>query len=119
MDSSSELKSRREERPWGFEDIFLTNRRSTVKLITVKSGEAFSLQSHGNRDEFWRIISGAGTITVGDKKIPVESGGEHFVSRGVKHRIEAGAEDVVFIEISLGDFDQADIKRFEDRYGRK
>jgi mannose-6-phosphate isomerase len=107
-----------EKRPWGEFVEFIRNAPSTVKIITVNVGEAFSLQTHSKRDEFWHVISGEGSITIGDAQFAVRSGQDHFIPRGTNHRIEAGEENVVILEISLGDFDEADITRLEDRYGR-
>lgn len=42
-----------------------------------------------------------------------------IVPVGVKHRISAYKGDAVLVEISLGDFDEKDITRYSDKYGRK
>ena len=108
----------REQRPWGEFMKFTENSPSTVKLITVSAGEAFSLQQHAHRDESWHIISGTGTITIGTKKENIIEGRDYFVPRETLHRIEAGNKAVVFLEISYGAFDENDITRVEDKYGR-
>ncbi len=108
----------KEFRPWGNFERFTLNEKSTVKLITVNPGEAFSLQTHVRREEFWHIISGSGTITIGNDKAAAYPG-EHFaIAAGVAHRAEAGGETLVFLEIAFGEFDESDIIRLEDRYGR-
>lgn len=112
-------KPYREARPWGEFVELSRNTPSTVKIITVNAGEAFSLQTHSKRDEFWRVISGTGTIHVGNTALPAVSGENHFIPRGTTHRIEAGNEPVVILEISFGDFDENDIIRLQDKYGRK
>ena len=111
-------KPYRETRPWGEFIEFTRNTPSTVKIITINAGEAFSLQSHAHRDEYWRVLSGNGTIRIADKNIPASPGDNHFVPRGTLHRIEAGTAPVVILEISFGDFDEKDITRLEDKYGR-
>ncbi|MDE2188341.1 MAG: phosphomannose isomerase type II C-terminal cupin domain [Patescibacteria group bacterium] len=110
--------SYREERPWGSFERFTLNEPCTVKIITVKAGEAFSLQKHADRDEWWKIISGDGTIELGEVKEPLEVGAKYFVPRGTLHRITAGQSAVVFLEIAFGDFSEDDIVRVNDRYGR-
>lgn len=105
-------------RPWGDYERFTLNESSTVKIITVKAGEAFSLQTHAHRREFWRIIAGSGTLTVGDRQFPVQPGDQVFIPEETKHRAEAGAAGLAFLEISFGDFNEGDIIRLEDRYGR-
>jgi len=111
-------KPYREQRPWGEFIKFTENSPSTVKIITVNKGESFSLQFHKSRDEFWHIISGNGIATIGKDRLEITDGKDFFVPRGVLHRIEAGEKSVVFIEIAQGAFDENDIVRTEDRYGR-
>lgn len=111
-------KPYREERPWGEFIEFTRDQPSTVKLLTVRPGEALSLQSHRKREEFWRVLSGNGTITVGAERMPAEPGKEYFIPLETNHRLEAGSEPLTILEISFGRFDDADIVRLEDRYGR-
>ena len=108
----------REERPWGEFVEFTHNAPSTVKIITVNAGQEFSLQTHHKREEFWHIISGDGTIIIGDKSIPIKKGDNDFIPKETPHRIQAGASNVVVLEVSFGDFDEKDITRLEDKYGR-
>ncbi|HVU80209.1 MAG TPA: phosphomannose isomerase type II C-terminal cupin domain [Candidatus Paceibacterota bacterium] len=105
-------------RPWGQFERFTLNEQSTVKVITVNPNEELSLQQHEHRDEEWYILSGSGAVTIGQQKLPVKRGENFFVARGVKHRVSGGPHGLTFLEIALGDFDENDIKRFEDRYGR-
>ena len=107
-----------EERPWGNFIEYTKNEPSTVKILTVKPHEAFSLQSHAKRDEFWRVLSGTGAITVGEKTTNANIDDEFFIPRGTKHRIEGGDTGISVLEISRGDFDESDITRFDDKYGR-
>lgn len=107
-----------EKRPWGDFIEFTKNTPSTVKIITVNAGESLSLQHHKNRDEFWHVISGEGTATVGDVTTPLRAGSEHFVLRGQAHSLAAAYTTLVVLEIALGDFDENDIVRIQDKYGR-
>ncbi len=111
-------KPYREERPWGEFVEFSKNTSSTVKIITIKPGEALSLQYHHHRDEFWRVLSGNGTLQIGTDRLPALPGKEFFAPRETPHRMEGGTEPLVILEISFGDFDEKDIVRTEDRYGR-
>ncbi len=108
----------KEERPWGNFERFTLNEKTTVKIITVKPGEEFSLQSHKHRGEFWRILSGTGKITLDNYHHAIHSGESFFSPVGHEHRMEAGLDDLIFLEIAFGDFSENDIKRLEDRYGR-
>lgn len=108
----------KEVRPWGSFERFTLNERSTVKIITVNPGEAFSLQTHSSRDECWRILGGSGTVTTGTLVHDAKPGDTYYVPRGSRHRAEGGPGGLTFLEISLGEFDEADITRLEDKYGR-
>src|SRR5512133_802676 len=108
----------KEERPWGNFERFTLNEKTTVKIITVNAGEAISLQTHEHRDEFWRVIRGSGIVHINGKDTEVHEGDTVFGKRGDEHRITGGPDGAVFLEIAFGDFDEGDIKRLEDRYGR-
>jgi mannose-6-phosphate isomerase-like protein (cupin superfamily) len=108
----------RDERPWGYFEQFTHNELSTIKIITVNPGEAFSLQKHEKREEFWRILSGTGTVTVGEEKKSASPDVEFFIPKDTLHRAEAGEETLKILEISFGEFDEKDIVRVEDKYGR-
>lgn len=106
------------ERPWGNFRQFTHNNSSTIKIVTVKPNETLSLQSHKNRSEFWHVISGYGTIEIGEIKKNTIVGDEHEIKVGEKHRLSAGPDGVQVLEIASGDFDEADIIHYEDKYGR-
>lgn len=108
----------REERPWGNFERFTLNEPSTVKILTIKPGESLSLQTHKHRDEFWKIISGNGNIVIGDKEFEAIPGNEYKADRGTPHRLAAGTEELKFLEISFGAFDEHDEVRIDDNYGR-
>jgi mannose-1-phosphate guanylyltransferase/mannose-6-phosphate isomerase len=106
-----------EKRPWGNFTQYTHDQPSTVKIIEVKGGEILSLQLHHHRDELWVAL---------DEGIIAESAGERhflkpmqtlFVPRETLHRLSASKTARV-LEIAFGKFDENDIVRFEDKYGR-
>lgn len=105
-------------RPWGNFEQFTHNESTTVKIITVNPRESLSLQTHAKREEFWRIISGNGTVTIGKEQHPCALGDEFFIPLGAEHRVTGGENGVTFLEIAFGNFDENDIVRLEDKYGR-
>ena len=113
-----ELKIYQEERPWGNFRQFTHNIPSTVKIITVNPGEMLSLQSHKKRSEFWRVIAGDGTVEIGEVKKNTAVGDEHEIAIGEKHRLSAGPNGIQVLEIAFGDFNEDDVVRYEDKYGR-
>lgn len=112
------MKSETIIRPWGSFIQFTHNETSTVKIIIVKPGEELSLQYHTKRKEFWRILSGNPIVTIGEEKIHATTGQEFVISEKVQHRINGGETGTEILEISTGTFDEDDIIRIEDRYGR-
>jgi mannose-1-phosphate guanylyltransferase/mannose-1-phosphate guanylyltransferase/mannose-6-phosphate isomerase len=109
----------KEERPWGSFERFTENEISTVKFLHVAPGKRLSLQKHTGRAEFWRAISGSGRVTVGDEVRPMNVGDEALIPAGALHRLEGGPEGITVLEIITGNYDEADIERVEDDFGRK
>ena len=106
------------ERPWGNQRQLTHNSLSTVKVHRIKPGEETSWQSHAKRSVFWHIVEGGGLIPVGDKEYKVGPGDECGAGVGEKHRWIAGESGMILIEVATGDFDEDDIIRYEDKYGR-
>ncbi|MES2622873.1 MAG: phosphomannose isomerase type II C-terminal cupin domain [Patescibacteria group bacterium] len=107
-----------ESRPWGNFRRFTLNSPSTVKIIEVLPGQSLSLQTHTARGEFWRILSGTGTVEIDEKPIRAKKGDEFFIETGMKHRAFTETDTLEILEIAVGEFDENDITRFEDKYGR-
>jgi mannose-6-phosphate isomerase-like protein (cupin superfamily) len=109
----------KEDRPWGnFVEFIKNSPPSAVKIITVEAGQTLSLQYHHNRQEFWYILSGNGQVTLHDSTVEVHPGDTFFVEKEEKHRIGAGSEQLTFLELAYGEFDEQDIIRLKDNYGR-
>ncbi len=111
-------------RPWGEFVKFCENEKATVKVIKIEPGQQLSVKTHEHRDEMWVALDQGLVALVGDKTIFMKDIviGEDpvWVPRGVPHSIKnvnVGL-DARFLEISFGDFDENDIKRIKDRYGR-
>ena len=107
-----------EKRPWGGFREFVKNEAVTVKILFIKKGEVFSLQKHHHRGEFWRVLIGNPDITIGDETIRAKVGDEFEIPLETNHRIQASVDDVEVLEISKGKFDEDDIIRIKDKYGR-
>jgi mannose-6-phosphate isomerase-like protein (cupin superfamily) len=107
-----------EERPWGNFRQFTHNISSTVKIITIKPNESLSLQSHDKRAEFWRVIKGDGVASIDGKEYNIKEGDEYNVLVHIKHSLTASPLGLQVLEISTGDFDENDIVRYKDKYGR-
>lgn len=105
------------KKPWGEFENFEKEATWNLKTITVDAGQRLSLQSHKNRDEMWMLVEGKATATVGDEKIKMKLGDIVTIKRRQKHRLESGCGAKI-VEVGIGDFDENDIIRYEDDYGR-
>lgn len=114
----SELSTLQVERPWGYFRQFCKNAPVTVKLLVVHPNEILSLQSHSKRTEFWRVLAGSGEAEINEQLKKINIGDELVIPVQTKHRLAASPEGLEILEISFGDFDENDILRFEDKYGR-
>jgi mannose-6-phosphate isomerase-like protein (cupin superfamily) len=108
----------KEERPWGSFERFTDNEVSTVKLIHMAPGKRLSLQRHKKRAEFWRAVDGSGKATIDGVAHPLNKGDEVTVPLGALHRLEGGPEGLTVLEIITGEYDENDIERIEDDFGR-
>ena len=117
MDNSP-LQQFTELRPWGQFTQFTHNEPSTVEIINVDAGHSLSLQFHRHRSEYWYVISGTGTAVIGKQLIDLVVGQTYTVPVTVHHRISATTQ-LQILEIGIGMFDELDIVRLSDNYGRQ
>jgi mannose-6-phosphate isomerase-like protein (cupin superfamily) len=118
------LTTPRQDKPWGHEIIFATGENSYVgKLITVRAGQALSLQYHQAKDETISVLSGEAQLehgpTVDDLRTRIMGPGHtvHLPPK-VLHRFTA-ITDVQFVEVSTAALGwRDDVVRLSDRYGR-
>ncbi len=108
-----------EKRPWGHFERFTENEQTTVKHIHVKPHSRLSLQYHNHREEYWRVITGQGEVIIGENTHPARPGDSFFIPKQTVHRIQTTDNDLLILEIAYGEFDEEDIVRIQDVYGRK
>jgi mannose-6-phosphate isomerase-like protein (cupin superfamily) len=106
-------------KPWGHFEQFTHNQVCTVKILAVDPSARLSYQSHKNRDEFWKCVEGSVIAVVDESETPLEIGDEILIPCGAKHRLIGGVYGGKVLEISFGEFDEKDIVRYEDDYGRE
>lgn len=109
-----------EERPWGSFTVLHTDSNHQVKKLVVNPGMRLSIQSHKYRAEHWFIVSGSGLVQLENEVICVQQGNSVDIPIGAKHRITSTSDDpLVFVEVQTGiSFDENDITRYEDDFGR-
>ena len=109
-----------EERPWGNYTVLYTDEFCQIKKLVINPGKRISLQSHNFRAEHWFIVSGRGNAELDSKEIDVGPGDSIDVPIRSKHRITCGGSEIlVLVEVQTGfSFDENDIIRFHDDFGR-
>jgi mannose-6-phosphate isomerase-like protein (cupin superfamily) len=107
-------------KPWGSYEILVDEPFTKVKTIIIKPGEAPSYQYHFKRSEIWVIVQGIASIKIDDITKTYSVGDVVKIDKKSKHcASNAGKEDLIFIEVQLGEyFGEDDIVRVDDKYGR-
>ena len=109
------------QRPWGFYKTTVLNDYFQSKVISVKTGQQLSLQSHNHREEHWIVAHGTGTVQIEKSIIKVSCGSSLFIPMGAKHRLTNTdeKENLIITEVQIGYYlGEDDIVRYEDIYGR-
>jgi len=108
------------QRPWGHYTVLDGASDHKVKRIVIDPGQRLSYQRHQHRAEHWFVVSGSGRLTLDGVDSVVSPGAAIDIPVGIAHRLEnTGITDLVFVEIQHGQsFDEADIERLDDDYGR-
>lgn len=108
------------QRPWGDFKQFAFNQECTVSLMTVQPGRRLSLQAHTGRAELWVVLDEGAVVQVGDTVRSYPAGSEIWIQANVRHRLSAPPDGgpVRVLEVAFGNWQQADIQRFEDDFSR-
>jgi mannose-6-phosphate isomerase len=109
-------------RPWGsFVLLGVPDEEpiAAVKVLNVDPGQRLSLQTHELRRERWIPTSPGLGAVIGEHDFLLEVGITYEVPVGVPHRLyDKGGAGGTVIEIMFGVYDENDIKRLQDSYGR-
>lgn len=106
------------ERPWGSFKQYAHNEAVTVSLMTVTSDQRLSLQSHTGRAELWIVLDDGAAVQVNDEIIHPKAGDEIWIPAQAKHRLSSTGPTVRVLEVAFGNWQQADIARYDDDYHR-
>lgn len=110
------------DKPWGSFDQYALNTPCTVKILTCNPGEKLSLQRHSHRGELWVALDPGVVVDRDGEELHPAVGEEIWLPLGSTHRLRCDAKTarpVRVLEVSLGTFDEADIERLQDDYGRR
>jgi len=108
-------------RPWGEYYGWDSGKGWNLKTIYLKRGKRVSLQYHNNREEWWLLVEGDATATMRESRstrsFPLKKGEVFRVRKKQIHRLSSKMGGVV-VEVAYGNFDEKDIVRLEDDFGR-
>lgn len=109
-------------RPWGLFRNHAGGEGWHLKTLHIQPKTRLSLQHHALRNETWLLVEGDVTATVGEslddlREVPLERGKGFFVPIGTIHRLSSQNGGVV-VEIMDGEYDEEDIVRLDDDFGR-
>ena len=109
------------ERPWGQMHVLVSEHsRCSVRVLIIAAGQRLSLQRHLERDELFIPLDDGLKVQIGesgDLEL-VDRGRYVFVPRNSWHRLGASKFQVRCVEVAFGRYDQNDIERLADDYGR-
>lgn len=110
------------ERPWGSFKNHHSMPGVHLKTLHVKPDAKLSLQRHKNRSETWVLVAGEAEATIGEavetlRRVALRVNEPFYVPAGTIHRLSS-ATGGTLVEIAYGQFDENDIERLEDIYGR-
>ena len=110
------------DKPWGSFDQFVLNTPCTVKILTCNPGQQLSLQRHSHRGELWVTLDPGVVVDLDGETLRPVVGEQVWLPVGSTHRLRCDAttaHPVRVLEVSLGTFDEGDIERLQDDYGRR
>lgn len=106
------------ERPWGSFKQYAHNEEVTVSLMTVTPEQRLSLQSHTGRAELWIVLDDGAAVQIDDDILHPKAGDEIWIPVQARHRLSSTGPTVRVLEVAFGNWQQADITRYEDDFQR-
>ena len=87
--------------------------------MTVLPGKRLSLQSHTGRAELWIVIDDGAVVQIGESLTVCKLARKSGFPSIEKHRLTCtGDKPVRVLEVAFGNWQQADITRYEDDFQR-
>jgi mannose-1-phosphate guanylyltransferase/mannose-6-phosphate isomerase len=78
-----------------------------------------SLQSHTGRAEMWIVLDDGARIQVGDEVRDYAAGDRIWIPANERHRLACvGDQPCRVLEVAFGNWQQADITRYDDDFSR-
>jgi len=121
VESVREIYKNREDKPWGWENIVVSNEKYLVKELYLKGGYRTSIHYHEEKDETLNVIRGSAYVEFFDEKLNLLKKVSLFKGSTVRilpktiHSI-VGVENALLQEFSTPHIN--DVVRVKDFYNR-
>ena len=90
-----------------------------MKILMINPMTRLSLQKHAKRSERWTPTTDGMLAIIGEKTVILEPYKTYVVDVGEVHRIMNYSGEVgIIVETLHGEYDEEDIVRLEDDFGR-
>lgn len=110
------MAAERVRTPWGWCEVWAdAPLRYTAKLLEVDDGARLSLQYHREKHETMRCLAGEGELVLGEQVVALTPGVVCVIAPRTVHRL-CGLRGLQVLEVST--WDNGDVVRLEDDYGR-
>jgi mannose-6-phosphate isomerase-like protein (cupin superfamily) len=70
-----------------FRRVLYTGRNLQLVLMSLGPGEEIGLETHDDRDQFFRVETGAGEVWIDGVKTPVKDDDAFIVPAGARHNV--------------------------------
>jgi len=114
-------KETKEYRPWGYYKILYDGEHIKIKQLVVYPEQRLSYQRHSFRSEHWFILDGECKFTLNGNSFNSIKGQSMTINACEWHRVlnTSKKENLIILEIQTGcSFEESDIERMDDDYGR-
>ena len=78
-----------------FRKVLYTGHNLQLVLMAIQPGEEIGEEVHDDRDQFFRIEAGTGTIVIDDVEHTVKADDGVIVPQGAKHNVIASGSEVL------------------------
>ncbi|MDR2425858.1 MAG: phosphomannose isomerase type II C-terminal cupin domain [Endomicrobium sp.] len=103
------------KRHWGEYKVIYTDKKFTIKTLTILPGKCTSLQIHKYRHEHWVVVQGKIVVELDGKIYKLGENEYIYIKKRYKHKLfNKGRKTAILTETQQGNIlDENDIKRFD------
>lgn len=81
--------------------VLIGGAKGLLRLLCFEPGQAVSLHTHPQGDEYFLVVKGRGRVQVGSEEADVEQGSIVRAPAGTPHQWRAGSERLVLLSVLI------------------